>query len=292
MWQLSEQRAMNITVDGQAVSVGQGSGRWRAGLPVLVLVHGAGMDKTIWELLARYFVRHGYNVVAMDLPQHGASKGVALASINAMANWLWRLIETLQKDNGLPAEPVILAGHSMGSLVCLAAAIQRPDSASRIILLGTGYPMRVGQPLLEAAQSNEQAAVDMITQFAHAYPSHSGCDPVTGISVSRSTAALLGQAETGVLLTDLQACNQYVLPENGQLPLLAEQQLPAFVIAGKEDRMTPIKATRRLATMVNAVIDCLPDCGHMMMSEQPEPTLQAMLCALQKSAWKRPFRRP
>ncbi|MEE9321817.1 MAG: alpha/beta hydrolase [Granulosicoccus sp.] len=281
---------MNITVDGYAVSTIQGGVQgkesWQTGQPTLVLVHGAGMDNTVWVMLARYFADHGYNIVAMDLPQHGASKGVALDSIDEMANWLWRLIEVLQNENGLPDEPIILAGHSMGSLVCLAAALQRPDSASRTVLLGTGYPMRVGQPLLDAAQANEQAAVDMIVQFGHAGSlqpdsTQPGHKPVADINVTNRAAALLERAEPGVLYKDLQACNQFVLPENGNLLLSAERQSPTFIIAGSEDRMTPMKTTRQLAALLEATVDCLPACGHMIMNEQPELTLQAMLRALQ-----------
>ena len=30
--------------------------------PALVMLHGAGMDHTVWTLLARYHARRGYNV--------------------------------------------------------------------------------------------------------------------------------------------------------------------------------------------------------------------------------------
>ncbi len=86
---------MNIELDGNAVFVGRGGVDWQAGLPTLFMQHGAGMNRTVWVLLGRYFARHGYNVVLADLPGHGNSAGAPLPSIEANAEWLWRLLEAL-----------------------------------------------------------------------------------------------------------------------------------------------------------------------------------------------------
>ena len=54
--------------------------------PDVVLVHGAGMDRTVWTLQARYLAHHGRNVLALDLPGHGRSGGAPLASIGDIPN--------------------------------------------------------------------------------------------------------------------------------------------------------------------------------------------------------------
>lgn len=263
---------MKITLDGNELFIGQGGVSWTPGQRTLVMQHGAGMDRTVWVLLARYFARHGFNVVAADLPGHGASKGDALTSIEAQAQHLWALLDELQQHHGLPTGRIVLAGHSMGSLVALEAAGMRPEDVKHLMLLGAGYPMPVGQALLDAAAANLQSAVDMIAIFSHSYQSQLGHNSVPGISVQNSAMALLERARPGVLHTDLRACNEY---KGGEKAAKAYGS-SCTIIAGQQDKMTPLKASDALGQLCDAHISVLGNCGHMMMNEQPEATLQAM----------------
>ena len=263
---------MIIELQGTSVFVGQGGVDWQPEHRTLVLQHGAGMDRTVWVLLARYFARHGFNVVVPDLPGHGASRGQPLATIEEQAMYLWSLLDCLQAEHNLPGAPVILGGHSMGALLAIEAAGQRPESTDHLLLFGAGYPMAVSQALLDAAEANEPAAIDMIALFGHCYSSQLGHNAVAGISVQNVAIALLERAPPGVLFADLQACNNY----SG-----AEKAADAYkgrttVIAGDSDKMTPSKSTRQLAGLLDAKLKILYNCGHMMMSEQPEQTLQAV----------------
>jgi len=174
---------MIVTIDNSEVFVGQGGVAWDKDKRTLVLLHGAGMDRTVWVLLARYFARHGFNVVTPDLPGHGASKGTALTTIDDQADFIWSLLDHLQQSHGLPAKPVVMGGHSMGALVATAAAGQYPERTEHLLMFGAGYPMPVGQPLLDAAKADEQAAVDMIAIYSHCFSSQLGHNHVAGISV-------------------------------------------------------------------------------------------------------------
>lgn len=263
---------MMVNINNCDIFVGQGGVAWEADRRNLVLLHGAGMDRTVWVLLARYFARHGYNVVTPDLPGHGASSGDPLTSIEAQANFVWQLIDVLQKEHGLPNAPIVIGGHSMGALLAVEAAGQNPDRVEHILMYGSGYPMPVGQPLLDAAKANDQSAVDMIAIFSHSYGSQLGHNHIAGISVQNVAMALLERAGPGVLYTDLKACNDYA-----GLPDAAEAIGPGrcTLIVGDSDRMTPMKMSRGLAQQLSADLKVITGCGHMVMSEQPEQTLQA-----------------
>ena len=126
--------------------------------PAIYFLHGAGMDHTVWVMQARYFARHGYRVMALDLPGHGKSDGPALDNVDAMADWLRGIIEATRCD----APSVTLVGHSMGTLICLSLAARYPDLADKLVLLGTSAPMPVADVLLNAAQDNDHAAIDII----------------------------------------------------------------------------------------------------------------------------------
>lgn len=269
---------MKIEFNNQTIFVGSGGVEWRKGLPTFALLHGAGLNRTVWVLLGRYFARHGYNVVIPDLPGHGASEGAAFTSIEDNAQWVNGLLDHLAQSHPLATQDLIYCGHSMGSLVMLEAAANRVEQMGKLLLLGCSVPMVVGLPLLDAARDNHHDAIDMINMFGHGFGSRIGNNPVSGISAYNTMEVLLEQADDGVLFADLNACNEY---KNGEAAASAlAGNIKSFVIAGDADRMTPAKFGAKLCTQLGGSFELLNDCGHMMMSEQPETTLQAMKKAL------------
>src|SRR5271154_1458477 len=147
---------MRIIVDGIDSFVGTGGRDFDPALPCVVLLHGAGLDHSVWALLARSFAHHGFAVLAPDFPGHGRSAGTPLSSIAALADWTAALIAAA----GAPAARLI--GHSMGSLVAVETAVRHPDKVTALGLIATAAPMRVSDELLNAARANEHAAIDMI----------------------------------------------------------------------------------------------------------------------------------
>ena len=83
---------MELRVDGCAVFAATGGRPFDAAKPVVVFIHGAGMDHTVWPLQARWFAHHGRSVLAVDLPGHGRSEGKPIGSIEALGAWLGALI--------------------------------------------------------------------------------------------------------------------------------------------------------------------------------------------------------
>src|SRR5436853_2184922 len=118
---------MYLVVDGVRTFAGTGGRDFDPALPLVVFVHGAGLDHTVFAGLARWFAHRGCGVLAPDLPGHGRSSGEPLHSIGAMADWLAALIERAGASN------IRLIGHSMGSLIALETAARRPDG---VVALG------------------------------------------------------------------------------------------------------------------------------------------------------------
>ena len=84
---------------------------------------------------------------------------------------------------------------------------------------------------------------------------------------------LLERSQPGVLHRDLAACNAY-----GGAPAAAEAvSCPTLLVLGADDKMTPAKAGRKLADMIpGAQVAAIAGSGHMMMTEQPDDTLDAL----------------
>ena len=78
---------MKIDINGKSIATAAAVGT-QADAPAIYFIHGAGMDHTVWVMQARYFARHGFRVMALDLPGHGKTDGPALDNVDAMADWL------------------------------------------------------------------------------------------------------------------------------------------------------------------------------------------------------------
>jgi pimeloyl-ACP methyl ester carboxylesterase len=90
---------------------------------------------------------------------------------------------------------------------------------------------------------------------------------------------LLERAAPGVLHNDLAACNAYQA-ERG-LEAGSRVTCPCLVLLGAEDRMAPAEAGRKMAEAIpGATLTVLAGCGHMMMLEKPDQTLDALMAVL------------
>ena len=66
----------------------------------------------------------------------------------------------------------------------------------------------------------------------------------------------------------------------GRLEAAAKVTCPAVLILGDGDMMTPPRNAKLAAAMPDGRMIVLKDCGHMMMAEQPDETLDALIDAL------------
>ncbi len=261
---------MFFEVDGQRVFA---AGRCEGAdaRPLVVLIHGAAMDHSVWVYHTRYFMHEGIPVLAPDLPGHGRSDGQPLPSIEAMAEWLERALDALGADR------LALAGHSMGALVALELAARLPQRVERLALLGASVPMAVSPQLLEEARKDSAAARDMMMLWGHGPQAQLGGNAVAGIGIVAGAMRLLERARPGVLFNDLNACNEYA----GGLDAAARVGARTRIICGRDDKMTPAAVARELAAAIPACeIDVIGACGHIMMSEQPEQTHRRLVAAL------------
>ena len=258
---------MEFKVGRSRVFAATGGRPFDPDLPAVVLVHGAGNDHTVWHGPSRYFAYHGRSVLALDLPGHGRSGGRALPTVEAVASWLVRAIDTL----GI--ERIAIAGHSMGSLIALDAAPTLGERATSLAMLGVAKGLPVHPELLKAARRNDHLAVDLITSWGFSRHSQMGGSRGPGLWMSGGGMRLLERIPDGVLGNDLAACHAY----HGAEDSARRVTCPALLILGQRDLMSPPSGGAELAAeMSNARTVVLPDCGHMMLVEKPDETLDAL----------------
>jgi 3-oxoadipate enol-lactonase len=198
------------------------------GPPVLAL-HGLGGGAYFFGGFARR-LQPSYRVLSVDLPGTGRSRGDGPPSIDTWIDRLGRLIDDAS------AAPVVLLGHSLGTIVALHAYAAWPDRIKALVFAG-GLP-RVRPPIRERL-SARLAALE-------------GARDLTGwgSSVSPgvfSPATLAGQPELVALferLFEAQPLDAYVaatrvLLDADATPLVGSVRVPCLAVTGADDQYAP-----------------------------------------------------
>jgi len=228
--------------------------------PLVVLVHGAGMDRSAWSLQTRWLAHHGCPALALDLPGHGASIEAERGSVEEYADWTAELVEQLDR-------PVHLVGHSMGSFIALETT-QRATLAS-VTLIGTAAAMPVHPALVEAAEADDPLAAQLMSGWAFAPSTRTGPHPSPGSSMVGTTLAMIAQSKPGVLFRDLSMCAAY----DSAVTTAAKVTVPTTFLLGQVDRMTPVRSAQPVIDAIpHARVEIVPGVGHMLQVESPTVT--------------------
>ena len=269
---------MELVVDGRKAYAYTGGKAFDAALPCIVFIHGALHDHSVWNLLARWFAHHGHAVLAVDQPAHGRSEGPPLANVGALADWTLALLDTAG------VHEAAFIGHSMGSLIALEAAARAPDRATRLVMIGAAYPMKVSDALLSTAREQPLRAIDMVNAFSHSTLAPKPSFPGPGMWLHGSNRALMRRIQAGanhsgwegnLFEHDFRVCDAYA----GGLEAAARRRCPATLVLGARDQMTPPRAAREIAAALDAHVVTL-GAGHALMTEAPDALLNAVRKAL------------
>ena len=265
---------MDLLLNGNTAYAYTGGKPFDAALPCVVFIHGAMHDHSVWTLLARWCAHHGHGVLAVDQPGHARSAGAPLASVEALADWLLALLDAVG------VQRAALVGHSMGSLIALEAAARAPQRVTRLVMVGTAYPMKVSEALLAMARDAPMEAIDRVNVFSHsthaAKPSHPG----PGSWLHGSNRALMrrvqkSQVAVNLFHHDFSVCDAYA----GGLDAAARVECATSFILGERDQMTQPRQSAELARVLKARVHMIA-AGHALMSEAPDAVLAALRAAL------------
>lgn len=213
----------------------------------LLFLHGAGGRGLVWQHQALAFPR----ARTPDLPGRagGAPPGVD--------GYLDAIREALAVEARGSARPSVVAGHSLGSAIALLWALRYPDDVRGLLLLGAGAKTRVNPAWLAGIEKHDMSAIE---EFGSSW-----FGPTADARLREKSLALLRATPPDVLLADLRAADGFdVMGDLGRLTV------PAMIICGSADRLTPVKFSRFLHEQIRgSELVIVEDAGHMVMLEQP-----------------------
>jgi uncharacterized protein (TIGR04551 family) len=259
-----------VDVDGVHVHYREaGSG------PAVVLIHGYGASLESWGPVMPYVAAH-HRVIAVDLEGFGwTSRPDGDYSPAAQAHLVWSVLDKLGVTD------VALVGHSWGSSVALAMAVQHPDRTRRVALYDA-YVYDDQVPSFfrwsERAGLGELLFGLFYTQRLEDRAPLAYYDErwVTEARVERVEAELERPGTTAAALAVARGHHFAALHE--QLRSFAK---PVLLLWGADDQVTPLSFGQRLANeLSNAELKVYPRCGHIPQVEAHVPSTRDLVTFL------------
>lgn len=266
---------MELNVNGHRTYCYTGGKPFDAARPTVVFIHGVLNDHSVWILQSRYLANHGFNVLAVDLPGHCRSAGDAPETVEQAADFVAALLDAAG------VQRAALVGHSWGSLIALEAAARLGERVTHLALVGTAFPMKVSQALLDASQNDPEAALKLVNVFSRstlaAPPSALGPGTwVYGAGMALGRRVLRSNPGVNVFHRGFLACDRYANGENA----IAQIACPVLFALGAQDQMTSPRAAQGLIARAResgkrVEVASLP-VGHHQMTETPDALLFAL----------------
>ncbi len=207
--------------------------------PALVLLHGWGLNSAAWAPLLPRLEAH-FRLALVDLPGHGRSR--AAPAPPSLAGWAEAVAEVAPPDSAW-------LGWSLGGQVAMAAALAGHE-IQRLVLVATtprfvaaaGWPCGVPEEVLAGFATALARDHDKTVRDFLSLQLRGDARATTLLRTLRTLLATSPIPEPAALAAGLDILARTDLRR--QLPALA---LPALVLAGERDRLTPAEAGRRLA---------------------------------------------
>ncbi len=228
---------------------GSGTGR------PIVFLHGVGSDKSVWRPQLSHFGR-SRRAVAFDYPSYGESELLADAGRDDFAGAI------LAAMDGLGVGRAHLCGLSLGGVIAIAMHALAAERCASLILADSF----ADHPDGEAINQRSAEASRTIGMRALA---EGRVDMLLG---SAATAELRGEVVETMAAIDPEAyrIGARAVWLADQRERAAAIRVPALVLVGDEDRITPPALSEDLAaTIPGARLEIVAAAGHLSNAEQP-----------------------
>jgi pimeloyl-ACP methyl ester carboxylesterase len=244
------------------------------GRPPVVLVHGIGSrGQSWWPVIDPLAAR--FHLYQLDLRGHGASgKPSAGYLVEHYAADLDAALDAL--DLQAQSNETRIMGHSLGGLVALYWASQRPGGAAALVVEDPS--LRVPPDIVAAFDGWQQLAaltpVQAAAWYRQEYPDWSEEDCLRRAETITSTAP-------GVFV-ELRAEAQEALATGttDRMHILAEVQIPTLLVYGSLElgsMVAPADAERFVQIMPHGRAIQLPGAGHNLHRDASDAFLEAVI---------------
>ena len=238
--------------------------------PSLVLLHGVGLDHSMWTPVAT-LLQDDFEVLALDLPGHGG-RGPAPDGI---------MLGDLAEAVAGSVEPGShLVGFSLGALVAQHLARYRPDLVATLTSVSS---------VCRRTDDERAAVLSRLATAAADFPASVAASLQRWYAGTPTDPELVHQTEATLLANDVQSyLNCYRVFATADAEIAAELPritVPALAVTGENDPGSTPEMTHRLA---DAIPDCravvIPGARHMLPVERPRDLVTCLTTFLGERA--------
>jgi pimeloyl-ACP methyl ester carboxylesterase len=239
----------------------------------LVLLHAFPLDARMWNAVREPLASH-LRVITPDQRGLGRSplpESDREPSLEDAARDVVALLDRLELDR------VVLGGCSMGGYLAMAVLRLAPERIGGLVLIDTkGTP-----DTPEAAQSRLDVAERVDDEGTRGWLAEANLPNLLAASTREQRPDVVetvreiieAQPPAGISWTALALRTR---PDS--LDLLRDSKVPALVVVGEEDPITPVAvASAMVEVMDGATLVVLPEAGHLTPLEDPAGVVEAIL---------------
>jgi pimeloyl-ACP methyl ester carboxylesterase len=232
---------------------------------VFLLLAGMLNDERIWQLVAeRLRARSGWAVEALGFATEDSMQAMARSAA-----------QRLQPHGDVP---VVLAGFSMGGYV--AQQLLAQGLKPRALALVDSAVRPETEATLAGRQKAALAMQKDFAAFAAQVAKFSMGEASQGLPLQQQVEQSLKDVGLQAGLRHLQA----IAARQDQRALLAALSIPALVVCGREDKVTPPEMSQEAADLIpGARLRWIEGAGHMVPLEQPDALSDELLSLAQRA---------
>jgi sigma-B regulation protein RsbQ len=249
----------------------------QVGAPVLVFAHGFGCDQGMYQRILPFFIE-SYRIVLFDHVGSGGSNldsydPVVYGSLDRYTADLVEICDALELRN------ITLIAHSVGAMMALAAAVERPELFDRLILLApspsymddvaTGYVGGLSvedvQDLLGSLDDNHMAWASAMAPVVMGNSDSPELADELEVSFCRVDPRVMRTFARVTFLTDVRT-------------LLPRVAIPSLIVQCSNDALAPRGVGEYLsAHLADSELVVLTATGHVPQASAPRETADEIL---------------
>lgn len=231
--------------------------------PVVIFIHGFPFNQSMWHPQIEA-LRGSFRVITYDIRGHGDSEfGRDELSIALFAEDLIGLMDELEIPKA------IVCGLSMGGYIALRAITVYPDRFSALILSDTQCVADSPE-----ARTKRIAAIENIKKHGVEEYAMQSLNNLLPPETLNAQIDLVTRIKDMILSTSRQTlCDTLMALANREetCTRLSNIQVPALILVGSEDKITPLAAANRMYSQIpNAKMHVIEGAGHLPNMEKTE----------------------
>ena len=235
----------------------------RPGQPVVLFLHGLAGHRGEWaQVIAR--LDESVGVIALDQRGHGVSYSGRSVPVDRVS-YVGDAIAVVEAFVG--RGPVVAVGQSMGGIVALLLAHERPDLVSSVVLIEVG---------MEAMEDSETAALDRwLRSWPPAFADAAEARDFFGTDARSTSAWVEGLQETGGGLVARFDRSQMLdtmrsVAGRDRWSEWVDIESPLTLVRASSSMVADSDVERMLRTQPGSELIDVDDSGHNVHLDQPE----------------------